>query len=611
MPKDLKDFPRPPSDNGRGIHGSFAPDWSGGDQGYDFWINELLALGIKWVKVVDDNGNSIPFCEKLIAAGIFPIVRILRRYPPPNDTPEPNPGHIARPEEETIHRLIAAGVHYFETNNEPDRANEWKHNAMPGTALEAAKLVALNWLFDARFILEAGGLPGLPAISSGAAFDLMGALVALGRHAILLEGCWIAVHNDGANRPLDYPDHAINQIGIPITPAEYDHGAFSDWAWWNTATNRADTCDEINALRDARKNPAPNLQTDHACFREFEYYNALALKYLGRAIPIIGTEGGYRIGRRDDPRYPRVTPDAQRDLTVAQFDWMQRQAPDYFFAMCPAALLESPGREADAWHSAFWQTALRDGAPGKTDLPKIAIPGIARGAVLPVIDAVKQMPNLARRLPGAQPAPPPPVEIASQKIERPGLAHFEASAPPELAIESELPAPVEIETTPVETESEPRESPPESATVVIPRDLVFVPTAELEWDFRLDALNITMEPANVKRGDACWRLVSAVYEGPGESGETHHIFYTVLDEVNQPIANQRVWQGWSDNQTDAVTNERGQAILPLWQSFTPAEDEHGAYSAWVDGMASDRVVGLGLPLKRHVNFRLTWRRARR
>jgi hypothetical protein len=72
-----------------------------------------------------------------------------------------------------------------------------------------------------------------------------------------------------------------------------------------------------------------------------------------------------------------------------------------------------------------------------------------------------------------------------------------------------------------------------------------------------------------------------------------------------------VWQGWSDNQTDAVTNERGQAILPLWQSFTPAEDEHGAYSAWVDGMASDRVVGLGLPLKRHVNFRLTWRRARR
>src|SRR3972149_6385009 len=119
MPKSIIDFPRPPNDNGRGIVASADADWLGGDEGFDFWIHELVELGIKWVKIVDDGGNSLPFCEKLLAAGIFPIVRILRRDPAPNDTPEPNPGHIGPKEEETLIRLMAAGVRYFETNNEP------------------------------------------------------------------------------------------------------------------------------------------------------------------------------------------------------------------------------------------------------------------------------------------------------------------------------------------------------------------------------------------------------------------------------------------------------------------------------------------------------------
>jgi hypothetical protein len=123
MPKDLKDFPRPPSDTGRGIVAIAANNWNGGDQGFDYWIHELVEMGIKWVKVLDHGGDSLPFCEKLITIGIFPIVRILRRDPPPNNTPQPNPGHINQSEEATIQRLIAIGVHYFETNNEPNLAS--------------------------------------------------------------------------------------------------------------------------------------------------------------------------------------------------------------------------------------------------------------------------------------------------------------------------------------------------------------------------------------------------------------------------------------------------------------------------------------------------------
>ncbi len=188
MPKDLKDFPRPPSDNGRGLHGSLDAAWTGGNKGYAYWVKELAEMGVKWFKVLDDGGNTISFCEKLLAAGIFPIVRVIRRDPPPNDSPEPNPGHIGASEEKTIRRLIDVGVRYFETSNEPNVPTEWKHNAMPSDPLEAAKIVVLNWLFDARFILSAGGYPGLPAISNGGSMDLMSALVALGRGEQTLGG---------------------------------------------------------------------------------------------------------------------------------------------------------------------------------------------------------------------------------------------------------------------------------------------------------------------------------------------------------------------------------------------------------------------------------------
>ncbi|MEW5720029.1 MAG: hypothetical protein AB1817_15485, partial [Chloroflexota bacterium] len=484
MPIALADFPRPPSDNGRGLHGSATSGWSGGDEGYDFWIRELVELGIKWFKVLDNAGDSLPFCEKLIAAGIFPIVRILRRDPPPNDTPEPNPGHLGAPEEKTIRRLIAAGVRYFETNNEPNLNVEWKHNAMPGNTIEAAKLVALNWLFDARLILSLGGFPGLPAISGGGAMDLMGALVTLGRQDILLEGCWIALHNSGGNRPLIFPDDPINRSGQTLKPEQYDHGAFTQWAWWNTAERRADSIDEINAARANQTNPAGTIQQDHACVHEFEYYSALAMKYLGRAIPIISTAGGYQIGRRDDLRYPRVTPDAHRDLTVALFDFMQRQAPDYYFAATPWLAFDAGGYDADAWYGTFWQDALTHGSGGRNNLPTITVLNHGLGERLPVIDAVKAMQNLARRLPGTQPAPPvqPAIAIKPEKPaapptpepvrEQPAPAAFpswlrdEPPAEPK-HVESQMP------TAPVET---PREPISEPAPVAREEKVVTPPT---------------------------------------------------------------------------------------------------------------------------------------
>lgn len=649
MPKDLKDFPRPPSDNGRGLHGCLDAAWKGGDAGYAYWVNLLVEMNVKWFKVLDDGGNSIPFCERLIAAGIFPIVRIVRRDPPPNDTPEPNPGHIGAPEEQTIKRLIQAGVRYFETNNEPNLTVEWKHNAIPGNPIEAAKLVALNWLFDARFILSVGGYPGLPAVSSGGEMDLIGALVALGRQEILLEGCWIALHNYSQNRPLNYPDDPVNRSGQKLTPAQYALGALTQWAWWSTALGRADTLDVINERRASGANPAFTIQQDHASFREFEYYNSLAMKYLGRSIPIISTAGGYRVGRREDLRYPRVTPEIHSAQTVALYDFMQRQAPDYYFAATPTALIPSDDREPEAWHSAFWQRAFQDAPFGFEGIPTLPVPDAVIGERLPVIEAVKAMQNLARRFPGAQPMPPvqpampirpkPATEKNEIKTKTPGVTAPQTEFPAWLRDQPPAPKPAEkpaaepIAPTPlVEAIPAPPEKPivatappppPEriehKPSIEKPAKTAPQPTApprlapapileELEWDWRLDALGVALQAAEIKTGQAYWKLVRAEYQGPAEAGDNHQIYYTVVDQQNNPMEYQKVWQSWSDGETDAITNEHGETNIPLWAFFSPDHGERGPYTAWIDGLPSDRVVGMGLPMKRHVCFLLTWKR---
>ena len=158
----INDFPRPPDDNGRGLHWSARvyhptnqPTRGVGDadadKGYamsarvyrspddapphgageppavnwtamphepaagelDYWINELQAMHIKWVKLMDDGGgSSLLICQRLLQAGIMPIVRLFKEHP--------NPRGVGGREFDTVSRLVAVGVRYFETNNEPD-----------------------------------------------------------------------------------------------------------------------------------------------------------------------------------------------------------------------------------------------------------------------------------------------------------------------------------------------------------------------------------------------------------------------------------------------------------------------------------------------------------
>jgi len=213
----IADFPRPRSDNGRGVHWSASVYHPRGSE-LQIWITKLRAMGMKWVKLLDDGGaSSLEVCQRLLDAGIMPIVRVWRD--------RPNPGHMDGRQLEAVERLIAHGVRYFETNNEPDLPAEWR-GPKPENWLE---LVIDSFIWDADVIIELGGLPALPAMGDAGGANPFDVVVRKGRADLFERGAWAAIHNYTLNHPLDYPDDEVNQLGRPLTVAEYDE--LARWAY--------------------------------------------------------------------------------------------------------------------------------------------------------------------------------------------------------------------------------------------------------------------------------------------------------------------------------------------------------------------------------------------
>jgi hypothetical protein len=126
------------------------------------------------------------------------------------------------------------------------------------------------------------------------------------------------------------------------------------------------------------------------------------------------------------------------------------------------------------------------------------------------------------------------------------------------------------------------------------------PGLPLTWDSRLDELGVRVVRATVSAGQPVWRLIEARYEDPQEAAGLHHVFFRLVDERGTPVVGQDVELLWADGSAITRSDANG-ANFPLYGSL-------GEYSVQVAG-ASDRVEGLGLPRKHHVNFRLTFQRS--
>ncbi|PKO23183.1 MAG: hypothetical protein CVU38_05350 [Chloroflexi bacterium HGW-Chloroflexi-1] len=365
----IEDFPRPKDDNRRGVHWS-ASVYHPTGAALDFWISELQAMHIKWIKLMDDGGgSSLELCRRLLVADIMPIVRLYRL--------EPNPGHIGGREEAALRQLIDAGVRYFETNNEPDLSAEWKNGRMPADWLD---VVIDNFIIDADKVIALGGLPALPAMGISSRFNPVQRVVDKGRADLFDKGAWVAIHNYTLNHPLDYPYDSVNQEGVPVSQEEYDR--LGPWAWEGRPREL------INQWRAADKNPGDTLVDDATCFLAFYLMDDMLFQTLGHTVPIISTEGGPVVGWKDDQRYPRLDPTTHAGWVVAINDFMQGgreihgiRCPDSYFTMCYWLLgnyrlgFMAPGWESQSWYSDWWNTDFN------------------LSGELPVVAAVKAMPS--------------------------------------------------------------------------------------------------------------------------------------------------------------------------------------------------------------------------
>jgi hypothetical protein len=373
---ELHEYPRPANDTGIGIHWTvgFASAIGIGKL-RDFWIPELKAMGVKWVKIFNHDG-AIDFAELLLAEGFMPIVRLYR--------PSPNPSVLDIREIVHLDAFIRAGVHYFEFNHEPDVDAEWKGGRVPANGID---LVVENTIANMERILERGGMPGVPALSNGSRWDLVGKIVARGRKDLFDGPVWHCIHNYARNRPPDYPYDIGNQEGAAYTQRFFQAIAGEPWgedAW------RGRSLQEVNRLRLDRCNPGANIMDDNACWLAYEFLDARNRRHLGRSIPILSTECGYLVGEDVDPRYPATTPDLHLAQTLECCRAMMgvsnrfQPAPDYYF--CTAFWLlgnavlgsNSTWCEHHAWFSERWP-----------------------GGALPVVRALKAEPKVVRRWQGS------------------------------------------------------------------------------------------------------------------------------------------------------------------------------------------------------------------
>lgn len=389
---ELNDYPRPANDTGIGIHWTVGYAAAVGMAKIrDFWIPELKAMGVKWVKVFNHDG-ALDFCELLLAEGFMPIVRLYR--------PAPNPGRLGVKELVHLDALIRIGVRYFEFNNEPDLDAEWKGGRVPVNGLE---LTVENTIAALEVILERGGMPAIPALANGSRWDLVGRIVAAGRRDLFDGPVWQAIHNYTQNRPLDYPYDIGNQEGGAFTDRFYRAVAAEPWqsdAW------RGRTLAEVNRLRYDRRNPGATVADDHACWLAYEHFDTLNRKHLGRSIPILSTECGYIVGEDSDPRYPATTPDLHMAQTLEACRIMMgtsqrfKHAPDYYF--CTAFWLlanEQLGStsnwwEGQAWYSDRWPDGALPIVRALQAEPKMAH---VRAEPLPRITLRGSVANVSRR----------------------------------------------------------------------------------------------------------------------------------------------------------------------------------------------------------------------
>lgn len=350
---DLHAFPRPDGDTGIGIHWSFGePAVVSPRRLRQRWIPLLKLLGVKWVRFRHAGGEAL--AELLLENDIMPVVQFQRF--------SPYPGRPAEGLENTVRRYVELGVRYFELGERLDDPRAWQKAHIPANAVS---LLVEPLCADITMVLEAGGLPGLPACQQlNEQWDLIGALCRAGHAELLRAGVWQAYYMHVGNLPLLFPDDPVNLMGKALGADEYEEALTEEWpghAWGGMSRQ------EVNQERQRRRAPDVTVATISAGWRRYEALDVRIRRHLGRSIPILGTSGGPRLGDHLDPRYPALSPRRHAQQVVAVTRALMGTsgesppAPGYLFCAAFSVLGNyalgnfEPALEEWAWVSPRWE----------------------------------------------------------------------------------------------------------------------------------------------------------------------------------------------------------------------------------------------------------------
>jgi hypothetical protein len=284
----LKRFPRPPRDNGIGLH--FHLDLR--DEFIAQTVERLQSIRATWTMIyAQDALQARRAADACVRAGIMPLVRIGKLINEPYD-PEPFVTELIEPFQ-TLN-----SPPYIQIFNEPEDPREWVGGIIPD---DWRQIFGRNWAHQADIVYRAGGFPGLQVLTSDAFDAAVDAVKASGREEIW-ERTFFVQHNYGANHPPAYP---------------YD------------ARNQAD-------------NPGQTILEDTLSGLGFLAYAAWMKERIGFVLPIVGGEGGWLFGAEEDKRYPKVEEALHAQYHREMFEWLRtgvlangEPLPDYVFSIIP------------------------------------------------------------------------------------------------------------------------------------------------------------------------------------------------------------------------------------------------------------------------------------
>ena len=200
----LRSYPRPPKDNGIGLH--FHLDLS--DDFIVQTVENLKSIRATWTLIfAQDELQAERAATACFQAGIMPVVRIGKMI---NETTNPVP-YV-----EALRKALKASnfLHdeakpplYVQVFNEPEDEREWLDGQRPENWPE---IFGRNWARDAVHVFDAGGYPGIQVLDRPGFDAAVDAINAMERQDIW-QRAFFCHHNYGANHPADYPYDERNQ----------------------------------------------------------------------------------------------------------------------------------------------------------------------------------------------------------------------------------------------------------------------------------------------------------------------------------------------------------------------------------------------------------------